>query len=287
MKFDSPLRYPGGKASLAAFLSQTIELNGLSGCSYFEPFAGGAGAALRLLREGVVSELHLNDLDPQIVSFWRAVLYESERFADAVMSVPITITEWKRQQQICKIADPAKPFELGFAAFYLNRCNRSGIILGAAPIGGYSQSGKWRMDARFYRETLAERVLAIGKSQGQIQVTNLDALDFVVRHLPFGSGRKSSFVYLDPPYYSNGNRLYLNSYDDQNHRDLARYIQKQEDLVWVMSYDDTNFIRALYETSEIAILSLEYSLHRRRAAQELIISPSRVLHDLRNRECEV
>ena len=264
MKFDSPLRYPGGKASLATFLSQTIELNGLSGCSYFEPFAGGAGAALRLLREGVVSQLYLNDLDPQIVSFWRAVLYESERFADAIMSVPITIAEWKRQQQVCKRADPTKPFDLGFATFYLNRCNRSGIILGAAPIGGYSQSGEWRIDARFYRETLAERVLAIGKCQEQIHVTNLDALDFLARYLPVGSDRKSSWVYLDPPYYTKGTRLYLNSYDDQDHKNLARYIQKQEGLVWVMSYDDTNFIRTLYETSEITILSLKYSLHRKR-----------------------
>ena len=278
MRFDSPLRYPGGKALLAGFLARTINLNNLSGCSYFEPFAGGAGAALRLLREGVVAELHLNDLDPRITAFWSAALSEPERFAEAIMSVPMTIEEWKRQQQVCTLAKHSKTFELGFSAFYLNRCNRSGILLGAAPIGGYAQEGKWKIDARFYRESLAERILAIGRRREQIHVTNVDAREFLVRRLLSRNERNPVFAYLDPPYYSNGNRLYMNFYNDQNHRELARYIQEQDGLKWVMSYDDTDFIRNLYATCEISSLSLKYSLQRRRKAQELLIAPSHVLH---------
>ena len=277
MKFHSPLRYPGGKAPLATLLSRTIELNGLSGCSYSEPFAGGAGAALCLLWEGTASELYLNDLDPHIFSFWRAVLYESERFADAILSVPLTITEWRRQQQICRLADMTQLFELGFATFYLNRCNRSGIILGSAPIGGYAQSGNWTMDARFYRDTLAERVLAIGRQQEQIHITNMDALDFLVARLSCRDEQKPSFAYLDPPYYEKGNRLYMNFYSDDDHRELARYIQERGDLQWVMSYDDSDYIRNLYSACNISRLSLRYSLQRRRQARELLIWPCHLL----------
>ena len=273
MRFDSPLRYPGGKASLASFLGETIKMNELSGCSYYEPFAGGAGAALCLLREGFVDELNLNDLDPRITAFWSAALGESERFADAVMSVPLTIAEWQKQQQICYLADAAKTFELGFSAFYLNRCNRSGIILGAAPIGGYAQTGKWRIDARFYRETLVERILAIGRRREQIHISNMDARNFMVERLPQRHERKPVFVYLDPPYYSNGNRLYLNSYKDEDHRNLAQYLIGQNGLKWVMSYDNMDFIRILYATCNISHLSLAYSLHQRREAEELLISP--------------
>ena len=277
MRFDSPLRYPGGKASLAAFLTRTIELNDLSGCSYFEPFAGGAGAALRLLRDGVVSELHLNDLDPRIISFWRAVLDESDRFADAVLSVRVNVSEWEKQRQVYRLADPGKSFEIGFATFYLNRCNRSGIILGAAPIGGYTQAGKWRIDARFYRESLAERIRAIGRRREQIHITNMDAVNFLAERLPRGRDRKSVFAYLDPPYYSNGRRLYMTFYGDQDHADLARYMQEQGRLHWVMSYDDTDFIRKLYAACDISRVPLRYSLQRRRKAQELLIAPSHVL----------
>ena len=163
---------------LSGFLADTIQLNGLSGCAYLEPFAGGAGAALQLLHDGVVSTLHLNDADPRIHAFWDSVLNHTERFADAIESATLTIDEWLRQQEICDRAETEDPFELGFATFYLNRCNRSGIIRGAAPIGGYAQSGKWKMNARFYRQTLAERVRAIGESRDSIYVTNDDALSF-------------------------------------------------------------------------------------------------------------
>ena len=226
MRYDSPLRYPGGKASLADFLGRVIELNNLSGCSYFEPFAGGAGAALRLLRQNVVSELHLNDRDYRITAFWNAALNEPERFVDAILSVPVSIAEWKRQQRVYLSTDTSKPFDLGFSAFYLNRCNRSGVLSGAAPIGGYGQTGKWRIDARFYRENLAERVLAVSRKREQIHITNMDAITFLVKHLPRGHERKRVLAYLDPPYWSNGNRLYMNFYKDRDHKNLSRYIQR-------------------------------------------------------------
>ncbi len=277
MKFDSPLRYPGGKASLAPLLARTIQINGLTGCSYYEPFAGGAGAALRLLREGVVSELHLNDLDPHIISFWRAVLDEPTRFAEQIMSVPLAVAEWRKQQEVYLLAEIEKPFELGFATFYLNRCNRSGIIFGAAPIGGYSQAGQWKIGSRFYRKGLAERILAIGTRRNQIHVTNMDALDFLNECSIGSQSRDAKFIYLDPPYYSNGDRLYMTFYDDQSHAGLARFIQRRRKLKWIMSYDDTKYIRDLYTTSEISVIPLEYSLQGRRAAHELLISPSHVI----------
>ncbi|MDD4117086.1 MAG: DNA adenine methylase [Kiritimatiellae bacterium] len=276
MRHDSPLRYPGGKASLSAFLTRTIELNNLTGCSYFEPFAGGAGAALRLLRDGIVTELHLNDADPRIAAFWRAVLEEPERFVDSIMSIPLNVSEWRKQHALCQAVDTCRSFDLGFATFYLNRCNRSGVLLGAGPIGGYIQTGKWGIDARFNRENLAERVLTIARKRAQIHITNMDALNFLADKLPRGYNRKRVFAYLDPPYYSNGNRLYLNFYNDREHRHLSRYIQRQTTLKWVMSYDDALFIRKLYAPCRIYHLSLQYSLQRKQKARELLIAPANV-----------
>lgn len=276
MKYDSPLRYPGGKASLAPFLTRIIETNNLAGCSYYEPFAGGSGAAIRLLREGIVSDLHLNDLDARITSFWHSVLNASDRFVEAILSKPLSISEWKTQQKICQRADTSKPFELGFSTFYLNRCNRSGILLGAAPIGGYAQTGKWKIDARFNRESLAERILAIASKRDHIHITNMDARTFLSTNLPHGHRLERVFVYLDPPYYSNGSRLYMNFFTDRDHRRLAQYIQRQHTLNWMMSYDDADFIRDLYTNCDISQLSLQYSLQRKRQATEILIAPARV-----------
>lgn len=276
MRFDSPLRYPGGKAALGPFLAKTIALNGLADCAYFEPFAGGAGAALWLLRNGIVSEAHINDLDPCVAAFWRAALGDPVRFADAIMSARLDVDEWRRQRETYRGQDIDKPFELGFATFYMNRCNRSGVLSGAGPIGGYEQTGKWRIDARFYRQSLAGRVKELGKLADRIHVSNMDAHSFLADKLPRGTARRSVFAYLDPPYWEKGNRLYLNSYSRKDHEALARYMQRQRALKWVISYDDSTQIRHMYSAANIQRLSLRYNLSDSRDVQELLITPQHV-----------
>ena len=260
---------------MAGLLAQTIKLNGLEGCPYYEPFAGGAGAALRLLREGVVSEVHLNDLDPAIAAFWRAVLDQPERFAEAIMEVPLNIEEWKRQRYIYQggIEAASDLFDYGFATFYLNRCNRSGVLSGAGPIGGYEQAGEWKMDARFNRDSLAERVTIIGEQRNNIKVTCMDAYEFLRSNLPMSNRRSSVFVYLDPPYHSNGNRLYLDSFNEKKHKELATYICSQKILQWMISYDVTDFITDLYSNFNIQKITLRYSLQRKISSYELLIMP--------------
>ena len=258
---------------MTGLLAETIDLNDLRGCIYYEPYAGGAGAALNLLNQGIVSELYLNDFDKRIYAFWVSAIYSSERFAERIRTVPLTIQEWYRQHDICAHSDSHSQFDVGFAAFFMNRCNRSGILTGAGPIGGYEQTGKWRLDARFYRDTLSERVLALGRLRQDIHVSWQDAIVFLKNMLPQGHGQSRVFVYLDPPYVTNGRRLYLNAYEANDHAELARYLDNQTASAWIMSYDDNDLIRELYSRHGIALKPIRYTLQKKRSAQELIISP--------------
>jgi DNA adenine methylase len=276
MRFASPLRYPGGKACLTGFLTDVIEMNNLRGAAYYEAYAGGAGAALSLLRDGVVSEIHINDADERVNAFWVSALDESERFVDRVLSTPLTMAEWYRQREVCANPKTHRRFDVGFAAFFMNRCNRSGVLTGAGPIGGLEQKGKWKLDVRFSREPLAERILKLARVRGQIHITHLDAIDFLKSTLPAGHGRKNVFVYLDPPYVNKGQRLYLNSYETKDHAQLARYIKRQRKLPWIMSYDDTEVVRELYYDQQLTSLPIHYSLQTKRSAKELIIAPHRL-----------
>lgn len=260
---------------MANFLAQTIEANALVGCSYFEPFAGGAGAALRLLQKKTVAEVHLNDLDPCITAFWKAVLDEPERFAQTISSVPLNIEEWKNQQNIYKQNRESDPFDLGFATFYLNRCNRSGVLKGAGPIGGYAQTGKWKMDVRFNRENLIKRVLKVAELRDRIFIYNFDALRFLEGFTARQTEREC-FVYLDPPYYSKGNRLYMNFYTEEDHRQLASYLKQKKHLKWITSYDNMEFISNLYSDYNTHYLEFNYSLHNKQKAREILITPSQV-----------
>lgn len=274
MRYQSPLRYPGGKASLAGLLEDTIDLNDLRGATYFEPFAGGAGAALELLDRGAVSFLHLNDLDARIYSFWRACLNQTDQFIDRIMNVPLSIDQWQRQREICRQPSRHSQLDVGFAAFYMNRCNRSGVLSGAGPIGGYEQSGRWKLHVRFTRASLAQRIAQIGRNRSRMNVSRLDAIKFLSTKLPRGKERERAFVYLDPPYVTNGKRLYLNAFRKRDHAALAAYVHRQHALRWIMSYDDDPLIRNLYKGQKIATLGIEYKLQEKRSAQELIITPS-------------
>ncbi len=273
MRYASPLRYPGGKASLAKFLANIIELNELCGCPYYEPYAGGAGAALGLLKQNVVSEIHLNDADRRVYAFWLSALRENNRFVDRLHGVPLTIDEWRRQRQICAKPSSHSQFDVGFAAFFMNRCNRSGVISGSGPIGGYEQAGRWRLDVRFNRVALAERILHLTRMRDCIHVSCEDAVVFLKRVLPSGQGRSRVFVYLDPPYVNNGQRLYLNAYRPEDHAQLARYLSGQRVLPWIVSYDSSELVRRLYAQHNIAYMPIRYTLQEKRADRELIISP--------------
>jgi DNA adenine methylase len=271
----SPLRYPGGKQILARVLAHLIRVNGREGGVYVEPYAGGAGAALSLLFGEYVKQVIINDADPHIHAFWDAVVNRTDEFLKLLRDTPLTVDEWKKQRQLYVKPSRCSQVRLGFATFYLNRCNRSGIIGNAGLIGGQKQTGQWKMDARFNREDLAERIERIARYKGRITLHNLDAADFIQTVVPEPSLVDRAFVYLDPPYYAKGSQLYLNHYTSENHADFAKSLADAA-FVWVMSYDNVPEIRKLYHAYRQVSFNLGYSAREWRIGKELLIIPPHV-----------
>jgi len=261
----SPLRYPGGKSFLFSFLGSIIEKRGLRKVTYVEPFAGGAGAALALLFLKKVERIIINDLDRAIYSFWKSAVFESERFIEAIRNTPITVDEWRKQKAIY-LNSRSRRFELGFAAFFLNRTNVSGILDGG-PIGGIEQGGKWKIDARYYRETLTERIRQLAKHKNRISVYNRDGVDLITAYLD----QKCTFIYLDPPYYDKGATLYLNHYRQADHERLAQRLNHRPNANWILTYDNRREIRALYPDRRIVAYSLHYNAYEPRKGREVLI----------------
>ena len=170
----SPLRYPGGKSRLAPYISELIRCQEYRPTSYAEPFAGGAGAALKLLANEAVKTIYINDLSPGIAAFWRSVFNCNKEFVAKIYETPITMDKWYEQRDIFKNPEKYDDITLGFATFFLNRCNRSGILT-AGPIGGMNQSGKWKIDARFNRPNLADKITFLGNYNKMVSVKQLDA----------------------------------------------------------------------------------------------------------------
>lgn len=264
--FDSPLRYPGGKGRLARYVIDLIEMNELTGCSYAEAYAGGAGIAISLLYLEYASHVHLNDVDPAVYSFWRAVLDEPETMARMARDTPVTLDERLRQKAIYRNPG-ASTVELGFATFYLNRTNRSGIIHGGV-IGGNAQAGDYKIDARFNRIELSRRIEKVGSFAPRISLHNKDAVDFITDDLPAIQGK--TLVYLDPPYYSNGARLYRNTYKHDDHATIASLVAKISHP-WIVSYDNAEPIRTLYSGFRQQTFGLGYSANKRYEGTEVMV----------------
>jgi DNA adenine methylase len=271
----SPLRYPGGKQILARVLGHLIRLNGCEGGAYVEPYAGGAGAALSLLFGEYVRTAIVNDADSRIYAFWDGVLNRTDRLLKLIRDTPVSVDEWKRQRRIYLCPSRHSRLRVGFAAFYLNRCNRSGIIGNAGLIGGLNQTGKWKIDARFNREDLARRVERIARYRERIKLFNLDAVVLLQKEMPKPSRVDRAFVYLDPPYYMKGSHLYLNHYCAEDHVALARFLSTAK-FTWVMSYDNTPPIRRLYGAYRQVFFDLDYSAREWRIGKELLIVPPHV-----------
>jgi len=263
---NSPLRYPGGKSQLASFVIELMRANDLFGAAYVEPFAGGAGIAWKLLFDGYASEVWINDIDPAIHAFWYCVLNRTDELCTKIEETSVSIEEWHRQREI-QTSARAQSLALGFSTFFLNRTNRSGILK-AGVIGGLAQAGEWKLDCRFRKKNLIEKIRRIALYKDQITLTREDAstyLSSIAKSLP-----RHAFINIDPPYYQKGPELYCSFYKHADHKHLAQTIRKLR-RPWMLTYDNAPEIRTLYEGLPIATKELTYYAQIKKIGTELLI----------------
>lgn len=252
--FPSPLRYPGGKLKVANYVKLLFVLNDLMDGHYAEPYAGGCSVALSLLFGQYASKIFINDIDKDIYDFWFTVLNDPDGLSKKIRDAKLDMDEWNSQRRFLdNKKDEHSQLERAFAAFYLNRTNRSGIIRGGV-IGGKNQTGKWKIDARFNKDNLIQRIEKIARQRDQIEISNLDARIFLRDVVP--TMDKRSLTYLDPPYYDKGQGLYTNAYDHDGHADVADDVAKLKSP-WLVSYDNIEKIKELYTGHT----SIEYNLY--------------------------
>lgn len=264
----TPLRYPGGKQKLAPFVDEVLRANNAVGWNYVEPYAGGAGVAMQLLLSDRVRRVYLNDSSLHIYAFWKSILRNPEEFCQRISRCSLSIETWKKHREIFRHPDEHDLLDLGFSTFYLNRCNRSGVLT-AGVIGGFDQSSEWTIGARFSRRELIRRIEAIVAYASQIVVSNQDAEAFLlgkVNKLP-----AETIVYCDPPYYARAEGLYLDHYEPDDHDRLASVIQLQLKRPWLVSYDGHPEILRLYEARRRFVYSLHYSAMRSCSGSEIFV----------------
>ncbi|MDK8823440.1 DNA adenine methylase [Corynebacterium coyleae] len=265
---ETPLRYPGGKSQVYEQVVAILRLNGMTDHVYVEPFAGGAGLALKLLLRDDVPAIVLNDIDPAIANFWRTVLKDPGYLCEQLAKTRVDMNSWVDQRKVYNDEELLWTREHAFATLFLNRTSRSGILQGG-PVGGHKQVGSTKIDARLTPVTiknLCKKIERIHEFRDRITVYSEDAVE-LINNLTTGS--KHHFIYADPPYIKKGSALYHNSFADDDHRRFGRALMRNG-CPFIVSYDEHPLAIEVYEKLRMRFLTLRYSLNSRQRTQEYL-----------------
>jgi DNA adenine methylase len=256
------------------FLGEAIRANKLSNGTFVEPFAGSSAAAIHLLLGEFVERIVINDFDYNIYCLWWSILNEPNALIDLVESTKVTVRNWKAQRAVYRSPRRVGKLRVGFSTLFLNRCNRSGILVSAGPIGGIKQTGRWKIDARFNRKTLADQIRRISEFRNRIDLHNRDGLVFLRQVIGRRASVKNTLVFLDPPYFDKADRLYRSDFDFKKHKRLRNHLLSASGYKWVLTYDQHKDAEDLYKSRRPAVYHLPYAAHSsRRGAEILVRSP--------------
>jgi DNA adenine methylase len=135
-------------------------------------------------------------------------------------------------------------------------------------IGGVRQTGKWKLDARYNKADLINRISRIARYSHRIAIYNLDAADFILKMVQ--SLPKKALFYLDPPYYMKGQDLYENHYSHDDHVRLASLLSERVHRPWIVSYDAVSQITEMYRQYRGIRYGLSYSAQNRYSGSEVM-----------------
>jgi len=276
----SPLRYPGSKKRLVLYLCEIIKYNKLNPDVLIEPFAGGGNIALHFLLNQIVNKAIIADKDKLIYSFWNVLFSNPDYLIDFIKKVKVNLNNFYRYKEMARNFENYEEEKLAEACIYLNRTSFSGIMTDiVGPLGGKNQQSQYKIDCRFNKKTLIEKMKYISSLSRNVIVLSFDWKDTIKYAQDWVRNKKRLdrlFFYFDPPFFNKANDLYRCYFNKEEHKQLY------EEIIclnydWVLSYDNAPEIRRLYSNDKYITMHMEvpYSInsHAKRIEKELIITP--------------
>lgn len=140
--------------------------------------------------------------------------------------------------------------------------------MNGGPIGGNNQTGNYKIDARFNRKTLLDRLRLIRLYSSAIEVQDRDGLAVIDQY----AGMQECLIYADPPYFLKAGSLYMNSFRDEDHERLADHLNLRAGTSnWILTYDNYIRVHELYQERRRSEIGVHYSARSVMKAKELLV----------------
>lgn len=242
----SPLRYPGGKSRAVELIASLIP----SFDEFREPFVGGGSVFIYLKQLYPNKQYWINDLYPELYKFWLLIQQNTEGVINQVRI-------WKDSYQEGKVLHrfltenmaQFNDLEKASAFFIFNRITFSGTT----ESGGFSEQA---FKGRFTASSI-ERLKAVAPILHKTTITNWDYKNVV------DTEGDNVFLFLDPPYYS-ATKSALYGKNGKLHKtfDHERFAQTMKNCnhKWLITYDDSPYIRKLFCFANILSWDLTYGM---------------------------
>ena len=261
----SPLRYPGGKSRAIKILMPFFpkDFDELA-----EPFFGGGSVGLYLAQNFGLKQIFANDLNTDLYCFWQTLKTQNKALIDEIKRTRQTHTNGRElyEKLLARRGENLSDFQRAVDFFVLNRITFSGVV----DCGGYSQKA---YESRFTPSS----------------IERLKNMDSILRNFTFSNqsyesllqnNGKRVFIFLDPPYFSaSKSKLYGKKGDlhaNFNHERLCEHLKNTKHH-FLLTYDDSEFIRELYKDFYKLKYTLQYGMNnfkqtKANKGQELLIS---------------
>lgn len=254
------IKWVGGKTKLITHLNENLpkEFN-----NYFEPFVGGASVILEMLSKDVqegTREYTISDINDNLINTYQVVQKNldelitelaKEKYANNLESYTSNRVRYNSIK-----SENNDNVERAALFIYLNKCGYNGMYRENSK-GGYNiPFGKMNNPKICDVDTLR-------KFSTSVQKVTIECAGY---NEIMESTEKHDFVYLDPPYDGDNNKMFTdytnNSFGRTQQKELKEFVDAlTEKGVHVMiSNSATEFIKELYSEYNIKYLTTKYSI---------------------------
>jgi len=270
---SSLFRYPGGKAKLAKIIAGNLSdfLVKHPNYEYREPMVGGASIALMLLAHPSVKKVWINDKDYSIACIWTAVTQYPDQLCNKISLFKPSVESFHEFQKFLKSEKSEKSvdvIDVAFKKIALHQISYSGLgTKSGGPLGGSEQDSEYTIDCRWNPRTIISRIKRLHKIlKLKLRYGICTSYDYEI----LLDSPENAVLYLDPPYFVKGDELYEVGFSKDDHKRLADMLVNLQSP-WVLSYDDCEEIRKLYDWAVCREVSANYTINQSRQKTELLI----------------